>query len=234
MLDAPSTQNLRRRFGMRASDFGQDGMIHGLAVPKGSVRLEHHTLGLEVVNGILTVEEGVDFNLIHGRFGTAGVDKFFAILHGVVGYTHIAYFAFLLEGFKCFVGLNVFSGYGPVDQVEIDVIRAEIGKCLVQLSANRLISLLNSRRPNLAAQEQFLPLHPTRLNGLTNLGLVPVEFSTLQKSVSDIEGISDAFFRGALGTGLSTPRCHGRGGRRRDESHLVRAKPYGRMGRPIS
>ena len=104
-------------------------MVHGLPVPEGSVGLQHDALGSEVVDGVLAVEEGVDFDLIHGgprRY--PGVEELLVIFHGVVRQPDVTYLPLPLQFLQSFVSLDVLSRHRPVYQVEIDVVRAEIGE----------------------------------------------------------------------------------------------------------
>ena len=55
-------------------------MVHGLAVAKRTVGLQYNTFTLEVRDGVLSVEEGVDFNLINNWFGyNSIIKKFFVV-----------------------------------------------------------------------------------------------------------------------------------------------------------
>ena len=114
-------------------------MIHGLSIPQRSVRLQYHTLLLEEVDCIFSVQKGVDFDLIDGGFGTAFFDEFLVVFDGVVTNANVADFSFLLEEFEGFVGGDVVVGDGPVDEVEIDVVGAEIEECYFLLACGEMV-----------------------------------------------------------------------------------------------
>lgn len=101
---------------MHLRDFDEGWIVHGLAVPQTSVRLEYHALFSKVFNGVLAIEEGIDFDLVDGGFGRDAVfDEFGVVLDGVVGDANVADLACRLEAFEGLVGVNVLSGYRPVD-----------------------------------------------------------------------------------------------------------------------
>lgn len=115
VLDAPPSENLGGRSRMDGSDPGQYGMVHGLPVPEGSVGLQYDALGSEVVDGVLAVEEGVDFDLIHGgprRY--PGVEELLVILHGVIRQPDVTYLPLPLQFLQSFVSLDVLSRHRPV------------------------------------------------------------------------------------------------------------------------
>ena len=98
------------------SYFCKRGIIHGLSITKGTVRLQNDTFGSEVVDGILSVQERVDLNLIDNRFRCDSIiEKFFVVFNCIIAHTDIAYLALLLQLFKCFVCINMFARYWPVD-----------------------------------------------------------------------------------------------------------------------
>ncbi len=71
---------------------------------------------MKVLNGIFSVQEGVNFDLIDGGFdGDTGVEKFFVVFDDVVGDADVSDFSLGFEFFQCFVGGDVVGGDGPVD-----------------------------------------------------------------------------------------------------------------------
>jgi hypothetical protein len=54
--------------------------------------------------------------LIDNRFRCDSIiEKFFVVFNCIIAHTDIAYLALLLQLFKCFVCINMFARYWPVD-----------------------------------------------------------------------------------------------------------------------
>jgi len=94
---------------------------------------------LEEVDCIFSIQKGVYFDLIDGGFGTAVLSEFLVVFDGVVTNANVADFSLGLEFFEGFVGGDVVVGDGPVDEVEIDVVCAEIDECYLLLGCGGMV-----------------------------------------------------------------------------------------------
>mmetsp|Transcript_37823 Transcript_37823/g.85108 ORF Transcript_37823/g.85108 Transcript_37823/m.85108 type:complete len:397 (+) Transcript_37823:93-1283(+) len=234
VLDAPPSEDLRRGLAVRPPDPGEGRVVHGLAVAERPVRLQHHALAPEVVDGVLPVEEGVDLDLVHDRpVRDAALDELLVVLDGVVRHADVPHLPLGLEPFQSLVGLDVLPRHRPVDQVQVDVVRPEVGQGPLELGPYCPVPLLDGRGPDLAAEEELVAAHAARRDGLADLPLVAVELGALEEAVARVERVRDALLGRPLGlVGLQRAGGGGRG-RGGDEADLVGPESHGWVRRAV-
>src|SRR5437899_13055228 len=79
--------------------------------------------------------------------------------------------------------------HGPVDEVQIDVVEAELAATLLERPQRGLVALVVV--PELGRDEDLFARDPALPNRGSEVALVPIQFRGIEQAVSDLEGGRD-------------------------------------------
>lgn len=208
---------------------GADGLTSGgdlVLGTKGRVGSREDVVLKAELDELLVGQEGVNLDLVNGGLDLSKGHQLLEAVDGPVGDTNgtgLAASINLLHGAPCGLGvlsevllddvlaistdlglvvLVLLSGDGPVDEEEVNVVKAEVLERVLERPLD-LLGLVEVV-PDLCADEDVLTLDTVVLgeeitHGLTNLTLVQVEPSTVEVSVASLEGSDDSLVGLALG-----------------------------------
>ena len=109
-------------------------VAEGLAVAEGSVRLDPDALLRQVVQRLSPIQEGVELDLVHGRDDRRVLEELFDVFYSVVRHADGLHQALLLAFLELQVCGDVLPRHGPVDQVQIEILRAQVPQRPLDLS----------------------------------------------------------------------------------------------------
>ena len=96
------------------------------------------------------------------------------------------YPARIVEVFECPPGILVFPLHRPVDQVQVQVIEAQVVHGAVKSLQGALIALVGI--PDLAGDKHLFPVHAALPEGFPNPGLVPISPRRIDMPVAGFQG----------------------------------------------
>jgi hypothetical protein len=195
-------------------------------VAEGRVLGDVNTLLAAPLDEVGLEETGVALDLVGGGGDTGAVDEGLEVLLGVVGDTDSAGLLLVelghglpcvddrdavehldvavLEGEQVLVDIaGLVESDGEVDEVQVEVLEAELSKAVIKGGSDVLGSVL--RVPELGGDEDVLALDAlaeSSLEGVGNLLLVAVDLGEIDVLVTGLEGLVDS---GLDLTGLSLP-----------------------------
>mmetsp|Transcript_23155 Transcript_23155/g.70938 ORF Transcript_23155/g.70938 Transcript_23155/m.70938 type:complete len:203 (+) Transcript_23155:724-1332(+) len=193
MLDAPATENLCRRLSKLGRNLDDSGVLKSLAITQRAIRLKLTPDRLEEGDGLLAVEERVDFNLVDGwHYSDPRVNELLVVFLGVVGHADAADKPSFVRLLELLVRLYMLSGHGPVNAVEVEVARAEVRERLRKLRLYSLGPGMDRAGPYLGGEVQLSTRHARTRDPLAHGLFVCVELSAVDEAVAEPDGRLDA------------------------------------------
>ena len=193
----PTQHDLRRRHlvgGCRACDgFHPEEVVFSLAQrPPG--------LGDDVVFGLecfqlLLLEDGVQFDLVHGRHDVCLRDEAGEVGDEKVADTDRCGPTVRVERFEGAPGVDVevVVGHGPVNQVQVEVVEAQGLETAAEGALN--VAAFMVIVSELRGDEDLLPGDPRRVKGCADFSFVVVSGGCVDVPVTDREGVFDDALR---------------------------------------
>src|SRR5438034_1147248 len=87
---------------------------------------------------------------------------------------------------KIWAGVRPEPGHGPVDEVQVDGIDAELPAALLERPERSLVAVVGV--PEFRRDEDLVPLDLARTDRVADIPLVPVELRGVDQSIPNVEG----------------------------------------------
>mmetsp|Transcript_45758 Transcript_45758/g.103321 ORF Transcript_45758/g.103321 Transcript_45758/m.103321 type:complete len:303 (-) Transcript_45758:260-1168(-) len=193
-LDAPTPKNLSWRLGVFRRNRNHRRVVERFPVTQRAVGLDNHPVLLEKGQGVSSVQERVDLDLVDGRghYDPGVGHELLVILDGIIGKAKRFNEPFLMQTLKGDVCVDVLPRHGPVNAIEVQEVAVEVLYRLEDLGTNCCLPLENRRRPYLGGQVELRARDPGVFDARAHFGLVTVKLRTVEESVAEPERLRDA------------------------------------------
>src|SRR5947209_8505893 len=189
MLQAPTNEDLGRRPRVPRRDLGNDRMIESMTAREGAVCFELDLLAHAEFEQGLLIEERMELDLVHGGWSRRRAEQFLQVSDRVVAHPDRPRESLVTDLEERLPGLLSQTGHGPVDEVQIDVVEAELAATLLERPQRGLVALVVV--PELGRDEDLFARDPALPNRGSEVALVPIQFRGIEQAVSDLEGGRD-------------------------------------------
>src|SRR5207249_9727284 len=142
MLQAPSNQDLSRCPSVLRSDLRNDRMVQPVPAREGAVGLQLNPLLHTELEQILLVQEGMEFDLVHGGRNRRCGEQFLEVANRVVADANRAGEPAVMDLKQRLPRFMSQAWYRPVDEIQIDVVEAEFAATLLERLQGRLIAMV--------------------------------------------------------------------------------------------
>src|SRR5438552_4773068 len=200
VLQAPADENLSRRPSVLRDDLSDDRMVESVSTREGAVRLQLNAFALAELEQRPLVQEGMKLDLVHGGWDGRRGEQFLQVANRVVADPDRAGESLVADLLQRLPGFLPQARHGPVDQVQVDVVEAELAATLLERPQRRLVAVVVV--PELRRDEDLFPRDPALPDRGPEIPFVPVELRGIEMAVPDFEGVCDRLARLLSGSGL--------------------------------
>src|SRR5438093_833024 len=142
MLQAPTNQDLGRGPTVPRCDLRNDRMIESMTTGEGAVCFELDLLAHAEFEQLLLIEERMELDLVHGgRSGCCG-EQFLQVSDRVVAHPDRPRESLVTDLEERLPRLLSQTRHGPVNQVQVNVVEAELAAALLERPRCGLVALV--------------------------------------------------------------------------------------------
>src|SRR2546427_10615428 len=166
MLQAPSNQDLSRCPSVLRGDLRHDRMVQPVPAREGGVGPQRNRLLHTELEQSILVQEGMEFNLVHGGRNRRCREQFLEVANRVVADANRAGEPAVVDLKQRLPRFMSQARYRPVDEIQIDVVEAEFAATLLERPQGGLVAMVVvpelGRDENLAPRDPALPARDSK------------------------------------------------------------------------
>src|SRR5437899_4701169 len=183
-------------------------MVESMSAREGTVCLQLNPMLHAGLEQVLLVQEGMEFDLVHGGWNRCCREQLFEMANCIVTHADRASEPLVVDLEQRLPRFVSQARYRPVDEIQIDIVEAEFAATLLERPQGRLVAMVVV--PEFRRDEDLFPRNPAFPDRDSNVAFVPVQLRGIEQAVSDLEVDRDRVPGRLPGAGLPHAQAHDR------------------------